>query len=60
MTALSDAGALESFRNSAPSMRKEYVRQVMEAKAQETSLQQITKIIKKNSWIIRPSPFRYF
>jgi uncharacterized protein YdeI (YjbR/CyaY-like superfamily) len=49
MTALSDAGVLEAFHRSAPSMRKEYVRQVTEAKAQETRQRRITKIIEKLS-----------
>jgi len=46
-SALIEAGALEAFENSAPSMRKEYVRQVEEAKAQETRERRISKIIEK-------------
>jgi hypothetical protein len=41
------AGALNAFENSAPSMRKEYVRQVEEAKAQETRARRILKIVEK-------------
>ena len=47
--ALKDAGALEAFENSAPSIRKEYVRQVEEAKAQETRERRIAKIVEKLS-----------
>jgi hypothetical protein len=47
--ALIDAGALEVFENSAPSMRKEYVRQVEEAKAQATRERRIAKIVEKLS-----------
>jgi hypothetical protein len=47
--ALIDAGALEAFENSAPSMQKEYVRQVEEAKALETRGRRITKIVEKLS-----------
>jgi hypothetical protein len=43
--ALAKAGALEAFATSAPSMQKEYVRQVEEAKAQETRLRRIAKIV---------------
>ena len=46
---LIEAGALEAFENSAPSMRKEYVRQVEEAKAQETRERRIAKIVEKLS-----------
>jgi hypothetical protein len=46
-SALVEAGALEAFENSAPSMRKEYVRQVEEAKAQETRERRISKIVEK-------------
>jgi Bacteriocin-protection, YdeI or OmpD-Associated/Domain of unknown function (DUF1905) len=46
-SALIGAGALEAFENSAPSMRKEYVRQVEEAKAQETRERRISKIVEK-------------
>jgi hypothetical protein len=45
--ALMKAGAYKAFENSAPSMRKEYVRQVEEAKAQETRLRRISKIVEK-------------
>jgi hypothetical protein len=46
-SALIEASALEAFENSAPSMRKEYVRQVEEAKALETRERRISKIIEK-------------
>ena len=46
---LQQAGALEAFENSAPSMRKEYVRQVVEAKAQATRERRIAKIVAKLS-----------
>jgi hypothetical protein len=46
-SALREAGALEAFENSAPSMRKEYARQVEEAKAQETRERRISKIVEK-------------
>jgi hypothetical protein len=46
-SALLEAGALEAFEKSAPSMRKEYVRQVEEAKAQETRERRISKIVEK-------------
>jgi hypothetical protein len=46
-SALIGAGALQAFENSAPSMRKEYVRQVEEAKAQETRERRISKIVEK-------------
>ena len=45
--ALIKAGALDAFENSAPSMKKEYVRQVEEAKAQETRERRIAKIVEK-------------
>ncbi len=45
--ALMKAHALEAFEKSAPSMKKEYVRQVEEAKAQETRERRITKIVEK-------------
>ena len=45
--ALTQAGALKAFENLAPSMRKEYVRQVEEAKAQETRERRIVKIVEK-------------
>ncbi len=47
--ALVAAGALEAFGNAAPSMRKEYVRQVETAKAQETRARRIAKIVEKLS-----------
>lgn len=47
--ALINTGVLEAFENSAPSMRKEYVRQVEEAKAQETRERRIVKIVEKLS-----------
>lgn len=46
-TALVDAEALDAFENSAPSMKKEYVRQVVEAKKQETRERRISKIVEK-------------
>jgi hypothetical protein len=49
MAALTAADALEAFENSAPSMRKEYVRQVVEAKAQATRDRRIAKIVEKLS-----------
>ena len=47
--ALIKARALDAFEKSAPSMKKEYVRQVEEAKAQETRERRITKIVEKLS-----------
>ena len=47
--ALIKANALLAFEKSAPSMKKEYVRQVEEAKAQETRERRITKIVEKLS-----------
>jgi hypothetical protein len=47
--ALLEAGVLAAFEQSAPSMRKEYVRQVIEAKAQETRDRRIAKIVDKLS-----------
>jgi len=47
--ALNEANALAAFEKSAPSMQKEYVRQVVEAKAQETRERRITKIVEKLS-----------
>jgi hypothetical protein len=44
--ALTAAGAMKAFENSAPSLQKEYVRQVAEAKAQETRERRIAKIVK--------------
>jgi hypothetical protein len=48
-SALIDAGALEAFEKAAPSMKKEYVRQVEEAKAQATRERRIAKIVEKLS-----------
>jgi hypothetical protein len=45
--ALVKANALDAFEKSAPSMKKEYVRQVEEAKAQETRARRIAKIVDK-------------
>lgn len=47
--ALTKANALDAFEKLAPSMKKEYVRQVEEAKAQETRERRITKIVEKLS-----------
>lgn len=47
--ALMKANALGAFEKSAPSMKKEYVRQVEEAKAQETRERRISKIVEKLS-----------
>ena len=47
--ALIKAKALDAFEKSAPSMKKEYVRQVEEAKAQETRDRRIDKIAEKLS-----------
>ena len=47
--ALSEAGVLKAFEASAPSMRKEYARQVEEAKALETRNRRIAGIIAKLS-----------
>ncbi len=47
--ALVKAGALAAFEKSAPSQQKEYVRQVEEAKAQETRERRIAKIVEKLS-----------
>lgn len=43
--ALEQAGAMTAFEKSAPSMKKEYVRQVEEAKAAETRERRIAKIV---------------
>ncbi|MGE5375203.1 MAG: YdeI/OmpD-associated family protein [Bacteroidota bacterium] len=48
-SALVSAGALEAFERSAPSMKKEYVRQVQEAKAAETRQRRIARIVEKLS-----------
>ncbi len=45
--ALVQEGALEAFENSAPSIKKEYVRQVVEAKAQGTRQRRIAKVVEK-------------
>lgn len=47
--ALLKANVLQAFEKSAPSMQREYVRQVEEAKAQETRGRRITKIVEKLS-----------
>lgn len=47
--ALIEANALDAFERSAPSMKKEYVRQVEGAKAQETRKRRIAKIVDKLS-----------
>ena len=49
--ALKATDALEAFNKSAPSMQKEYVRQVESAKAQEIRERRITKIVQKLSGI---------
>jgi hypothetical protein len=46
-SALIEAGALAAFKKSAPSMQKEYVRQVDEAKSEETRQRRISKIAEK-------------
>ena len=45
--ALMNVGALDAFEKSAPSMKKEYVRQVVEAKALATRERRIAKIVEK-------------
>src|SRR5215213_6435486 len=47
--ALTKANVLNAFEKTAPSMKKEYVRQVEEAKAQETRERRINKIVEKLS-----------
>ncbi len=47
--ALADASAMDAFNQSAPSMKKEYVRQVESAKSQETRERRIAKIVEKLS-----------
>lgn len=47
--ALIEANVLGAFEKSAPSMKKEYVRQVEEAKSQETRERRIAKIVEKLS-----------
>jgi hypothetical protein len=46
-TALVKANVLEAFEKSAPSMKKEYVRWVQEAKASETRERRIEKTVEK-------------
>src|SRR5665648_507079 len=43
--ALVASGAIEAFEKLAPSMKKEYVRQVEDAKAEETRVRRIVKIV---------------
>lgn len=43
--ALVASGAIEAFEKAAPSMKKEYVRQVESAKAEETRVRRIVKIV---------------
>ena len=43
--ALARAGVLDTFKKAAPSRRKEWVRQVEEAKAPETRLRRIQKVV---------------
>lgn len=45
--ALDQAGLMPAFQGTAPSMQKEYVRQVTEAKAAETRARRIAKIVEK-------------
>jgi hypothetical protein len=45
--ALVRAGVLDAFQSAAPSLKKEYVRQVEEAKTQETRERRIAKIVEK-------------
>ncbi|MEQ8675045.1 MAG: YdeI/OmpD-associated family protein [Aggregatilineales bacterium] len=45
--ALEEAGVTEAFDKSAPSARKEFVRQVESAKAQDTRERRIAKIVEK-------------
>lgn len=45
--ALIEAGSLAAFEKSAPSTRKEYVRQVQDAKAPDTRQRRIAKIVEK-------------
>ncbi len=47
--ALTDAKTLAAFNKSAPSMKKEYVRQVESAKSPETRERRIAKIVEKLS-----------
>jgi hypothetical protein len=45
--ALVKAGVLDAFEKSAPSMQKEYARQVEEAKAADTRQRRISKIVER-------------
>ena len=45
--ALANANVLDTFEKSAPSIKKEYVRQVQEAKKQDTRERRIAKIVEK-------------
>ena len=47
--ALDEAGVTEAYNKSAPSARKEFVRQVESAKAQDTRERRIAKIVEKLS-----------
>ena len=47
--ALTEANTLAAFNKSAPSMKKEYLRQVESAKSQETRERRIAKIVEKLS-----------
>ena len=47
--ALTEANALAAFNKSAPSMKKEYIRQVESAKTPETRERRIAKIVEKLS-----------
>ena len=47
--ALLNANALDAYENLAPSMKKEYVRQVVEAKKEATREKRIAKIVEKLS-----------
>lgn len=46
-SALVEASVLDAFEKSAPSAKKEYVRQVVEAKKQETRARRIAKIVEQ-------------
>jgi Bacteriocin-protection, YdeI or OmpD-Associated/Domain of unknown function (DUF1905) len=43
--ALAEAGKIEAFSKAAPSRRKEWARQVTEAKGQDTRVRRITKVV---------------
>ena len=47
--ALTEANALDAFNKSAPSMKKEYIRQVESAKSPETRERRVAKIVEKLS-----------